>query len=253
MLEDIAVLTGGTVISEELGFKLNETTLDQLGRAKTVKVEKENTVIVDGAGEKIQLEERINQIKAQITSSTSDFESTSLRERLAKLTGGVAVIKVGAATQTEMKERKERIEDALASTRAAAEEGIIAGGGAAYIHATKELDKLLNTLEGDERTGAQLILKSLEAPLRQIVTNAGLEPSVIVNKIKESKEDIGFDATTEKFINMVDGGIIDPAKVTRSALQNANSVATMLLTTESAVANISEEESDFQTPPMGMM
>lgn len=253
MLEDIAVLTGGTVISEELGFKLNETTLDQLGRAKTVKVEKENTVIVDGAGEKIQLEERINQIKAQITSSTSDFESTSLRERLAKLTGGVAVIKVGAATQTEMKERKERIEDALASTRAAAEEGIIAGGGAAYIHATKELDKLLNTLEGDERTGAQLILKSLEAPLRQIVTNAGLEPSVIVNKIKESKEDIGFDATTEKFINMVDGGIIDPAKVTRSALQNANSVASMLLTTESAVANISEEKSDFQTPPMGMM
>lgn len=253
MLEDIAVLTGGTVISEELGFKLNETTLDQLGRAKTVKVEKENTVIVDGAGEKIQLEERINQIKAQITSSTSDFESTSLRERLAKLTGGVAVIKVGAATQTEMKERKERIEDALASTRAAAEEGIIAGGGAAYIHATKELDKLLNTLEGDERTGAQLILKSLEAPLRQIVKNAGLEPSVIVNKIKESKEDIGFDATTEKFINMVDGGIIDPAKVTRSALQNANSVASMLLTTESAVANISEEKSDFQTPPMGMM
>lgn len=253
MLEDIAVLTGGTVISEDFGLKLNEATIDQLGRAKTVKVEKENTIIVDGAGKKDTLNERINQIKAQIQATTSDFDATSLQERLAKLTGGVAVIKVGAATETEMKERKARIEDALASTRAAAEEGIIAGGGAAYIHASKEIEKLIETLEGDEKTGAQLILRALEAPLRQIVLNAGLEPSVIINKIKESKEEVGFDILTEKYINMVDGGIIDPAKVTRSALQNANSVASILLTTESAVADISKAEDDMEMPAMGMM
>ena len=241
MLEDIAILTGGQVISDELGLDLKEATLDQLGRAKSVKVQKETTVIVDGEGDKKAIEGRIAQIKTQIEETTSDFDREKLQERLAKLAGGVAVIRVGAATETEMKEAKLRMEDALAATRAAVEEGIIAGGGSAYIHAAKEVAKLADKLEGDEKTGANIILKALEAPLYTIAANAGLEGSVIVNKVRDSKVGIGFNALTEEYVDMVEDGILDPAKVTRSALQNATSVASTLLTTESVVANIKED------------
>ena len=242
MLEDIAILTGGQVISSELGLELKEATMEQLGRAKSVKVQKENTVIVDGEGDKDAIQARISQIKMQIEETTSDFDREKLQERLAKLAGGVAVIRVGAATETEMKEAKLRLEDALAATRAAVEEGIIAGGGSAYIHASKEVAKLADALEGDEKTGAQLVLKALEAPLYHIVANAGLEGSVIINKVMESEVGVGFDALKEEYVNMVEAGILDPAKVTRSALQNATSVASTLLTTESVVANIKEAE-----------
>ncbi len=241
MLKDIAVLTGGTVISEELGLELKDATLASLGRAKSVKVQKENTVIVDGQGAKADIEKRVAQIKAQLSETTSEFDKEKLQERLAKLSGGVAVIRVGAATETEMKEAKLRMEDALNATRAAVEEGIIAGGGSAYIHASKEVEKLVATLEGDERTGAKIILKALEAPLFRIVENAGLEGSVVVNKVRESSVGVGFDAYREEYVDMVKSGILDPAKVTRSALQNANSVASTLLTTESAVATIKED------------
>jgi chaperonin GroEL len=241
MLEDIAILTGGQVISEELGLDLKETTLEQCGRAKSVKVQKENTIIVDGEGDKAAIEARISQIKKQVEETTSDFDKEKLQERLAKLAGGVAVIRVGAATETEMKEAKLRMEDALNATRAAVEEGIIAGGGSAYIHAQKQVGELVDKLEGDEKTGAKIVLKALEAPLYKIVANAGLEGSVIVNKVKESEVGFGFDAYKEEYVNMVDAGILDPAKVTRSALQNACSVASTLLTTESVVANIKEE------------
>ena len=241
MLKDIAVLTGGTVISEELGLELKDATLASLGRAKSVKVQKENTVIVDGQGAKSDIEKRVAQIKAQLSETTSDFDKEKLQERLAKLSGGVAVIRVGAATETEMKEAKLRMEDALNATRAAVEEGIISGGGSAYIHASKEVEKLVATLEGDERTGAKIILKALEAPLFRIVENAGLEGSVVVNKVRESSVGVGFDAYREEYVDMVKSGILDPAKVTRSALQNANSVASTLLTTESAVATIKED------------
>ena len=241
MLKDIAVLTGGTVISEEIGLDLKDATLTDLGRAKSVKVQKENTVIVDGQGAKADIEKRVAQIKSQLAETTSDFDKEKLQERLAKLSGGVAVIRVGAATETEMKEAKLRMEDALNATRAAVEEGIIAGGGSAYIHASKEVSKLVATLEGDERTGAKIILKALEAPLYRIVENAGLEGSVVVNKVRESSVGVGFDAYREEYVDMVKSGILDPAKVTRSALQNANSVASTLLTTESAVASIKED------------
>lgn len=241
MLEDIAILTGGQVISDELGLDLKETTMDQLGRAKSVKVQKENTVIVDGLGDKEAIAARVAQIKKQIEETTSDFDREKLQERLAKLAGGVAVIRVGAATETEMKEAKLRMEDALAATRAAVEEGIIAGGGSAYIHASKEVAKLADTLEGDEKTGANVVLKALEAPLFHIVANAGLGGAVIINKVRESEPGQGFDAYTEQYVDMVKAGILDPAKVTRSALQNATSVASTLLTTESVVANIKEE------------
>ena len=241
MLKDIAILTGGEVISEELGLELKDTQISQLGRAKSVKVKKENTVIVDGMGDKKEIENRIAQIKATIEVTTSEFDKEKLQERLAKLAGGVAVIRVGAATETEMKEAKLRMEDALAATRAAVEEGIISGGGSAYIHATKEVSKILDTLEGDEKTGAKIILKALEAPLYHIAANAGLEGSVIINKVKESAVGTGFDAYKEEYVNMIEAGILDPAKVTRSALQNATSVASTLLTTESVVANIKEE------------
>ena len=245
MLEDIAILTGGQVISEELGLELKDTTLDMLGRAKSIKVQKENTVIVDGEGDKVAIEARISQIRAQIEETTSEFDKEKLQERLAKLAGGVAVIRVGAATETEMKESKLRMEDALNATRAAVEEGIIAGGGSAYIHASKEVAKLADTLEGDERTGAKVILKALEAPLYYIAANAGLEGAVIINKVKESEPGMGFDAAKENYVNMVEAGILDRVKVTRSALQNATSVASTLLTTESVVANIKED-----VPPM---
>ena len=241
MLQDIAILTGGQVISEELGFDLKETTMDQLGRAKSVKVQKENTVIVDGCGDKKAIEDRVAQIKKQIEETTSEFDKEKLQERLAKLAGGVAVIRVGAATETEMKEAKLRMEDALNATRAAVEEGIIAGGGSAYIHASKEVAKLTEELEGDEKTGAKIILKALEAPLHQIAANAGLEGAVIVNKVRESDPGVGFDAYAEEYVDMVSKGILDPAKVTRSALQNATSVASTLLTTESVVATIKED------------
>ena len=241
MLQDIATLTGGTVISEEVGLELKDTTLEMLGRAKSVKVQKENTVIVDGAGDKAAISARIAQIKKQIEETTSDFDREKLQERLAKLSGGVAVIRVGAATETEMKEAKLRMEDALNATRAAAEEGIICGGGSAYIHASKEVVKLAETLEGDEKTGAAIVLKALEAPLYYIAANAGLEGSVIINKVRESEIGIGFDALKGEYVDMVATGILDPAKVTRSALQNATSVASTLLTTESVVANIKED------------
>ncbi len=241
MLEDIAILTGGTVISSELGYELKDTTMDMLGRAKSVKVQKENTVIVDGEGDKAAIQSRIAQIKNQIEETTSDFDREKLQERLAKLAGGVAVIRVGAATETEMKEAKLRLEDALAATRAAVEEGIICGGGSAYIHASKEVAKLADTLEGDEKTGACIVLKALEAPLYHIAANAGLEGSVIINKVREAEAGVGFDALKEEYVDMVKAGILDPAKVTRSALQNATSVASTLLTTESVVANIKEE------------
>ena len=241
MLKDIAILTGGEVISEELGLELKDTQISQLGRAKSVKVKKENTVIVDGMGDKKEIENRIAQIKATIEVTTSEFDKEKRQERLAKLAGGVAVIRVGAATETEMKEAKLRMEDALNATRAAVEEGIVAGGGSAYIHASKEVAKLVDTLEGDEKTGASVILKALEAPLHQIAANAGLEGAVIINKVRESEVGVGFDAYNEKYVNMVEEGILDPAKVTRSALQNATSVASTFLTTESCVANIKEE------------
>jgi len=241
MLKDIAILTGATVISEEVGLELKETTLDSLGRAKSVKVSKENTIIVDGLGEKQDIDNRVAQIKAQLAESTSDFDKEKFQERLAKLSGGVAVIRVGAATETEMKEAKLRMEDALNATRAAVEEGIISGGGSAYIHASKDVEKLIDTLEGDEKTGAKILLKALEAPLFCIAENAGLEGSVIVSKVKEAKEGVGFDAFKEEYVDMIKSGILDPAKVTRSALQNATSVASTLLTTESVVANIKEE------------
>ena len=252
MLEDIAILTGGQVISSELGLELKEVTMDQLGRAKSVKVQKENTVIVDGEGEKEAIAARINQIKGQIEETTSDFDREKLQERLAKLAGGVAVIRVGAATETEMKEAKLRLEDALAATRAAVEEGIICGGGSAYIHASKEVAKLADTLEGDEKTGAQIVLKALEAPLFHIAANAGLEGSVIINKVRESEVGVGFDALKEEYVDMVNAGILDPAKVTRSALQNATSVASTLLTTESVVANIKEEAPAMPAGGAGM-
>ncbi len=241
MLQDIAILTGGTVISSDLGYELKDTTLDMLGHAKSVKVQKENTVIVDGEGDKSEIQARIGQIKKQIEETTSDFDREKLQERLAKLAGGVAVIRVGAATETEMKEAKMRMEDALAATRAAVEEGIICGGGSAYIHAAKEVTKLAETLEGDEKTGAGIVLKALESPLYHIAANAGLEGSVIINKVRESEPGVGFDVLKEEYVDMVSAGILDPAKVTRSALQNATSVASTLLTTESVVANIKEE------------
>ncbi len=252
MLEDIAILTGGQVISSELGLELKDATMEQLGRAKSVKIQKENTVIVDGEGDKAAIEARIGQIRKQIEETTSDFDKEKLQERLAKLAGGVAVIRVGAATETEMKEAKLRLEDALAATRAAAEEGIIAGGGSAYIHASKEVSKLADSLEGDEKTGAQIVLKALEAPLYHIVANAGLEGSVIISKVRESEAGIGFDALKEEYVNMVDAGILDPAKVSRSALQNATSVASTLLTTESVVANIKEAEPAMPAGGPGM-
>ena len=252
MLEDIAILTGGTVISSELGYELKDTTMDMLGRAKSVKVQKENTVIVDGEGDKKALQSRIAQIKKQIEETTSDFDREKLQERLAKLSGGVAVIRVGAATETEMKEAKLRLEDALAATRAAVEEGIICGGGSAYIHASKEVAKLAATLEGDEKTGAGIVLKALEAPLYHIAANAGLEGSVIINKVRESEVGVGFDALKEEYVDMVSAGILDPAKVTRSALQNATSVASTLLTTESVVANIKEETPAMPAGGAGM-
>lgn len=241
MLKDIAILTGGTVISEELGLDLKETTMAQLGRAKSVKVQKENTIIVDGYGDKAEISARVSQIRAQIEETTSEFDKEKLQERLAKLAGGVAVIRVGAATETEMKEAKLRMEDALSAARAAVEEGIIAGGGSAYVHATKEVEAVVANLDGDEKTGAKIILKALEAPLYHIVANAGLEGSVIINKVKEAKIGTGFDAYKEEYVDMIKAGILDPAKVTRSALQNATSVASTLLTTESVVANIKEE------------
>jgi len=241
MLKDIAILTGGTVISEELGLELKDTTMEQLGRAKSVKVQKENTIIVDGCGEKSEIEARVAQIRHQIEETTSDFDKEKLQERLAKLAGGVAVIRVGAATETEMKESKLRLEDALAATKAAVEEGIIAGGGSAYIHAAKKVAEVAAELEGDEKTGANIILKALESPLSCIAANAGLEGSVIVNKVREMEPGIGFDVLTEEYTDMVKAGILDPAKVTRSALQNATSVASTFLTTESAVANIKED------------
>ena len=241
MLEDIAILTGGTVISEEVGLELKDTTLAQCGRAKSVKVQKENTVIVDGEGDKAAIEARVSQIRAQIEETTSDFVREKLQERLAKLAGGVAVVRVGAATETEMQEAKLRMEDALAATKAAVEEGIISGGGSAYIHASKKVAAMAANLEGDEKTGANIILKALEAPLTTIAYNAGLEGAVIINKVRESDEGVGFNALTEEYVDMVKAGIVDPAKVTRSALQNATSVASTLLTTESVVSTIKED------------
>ena len=256
MLKDIAILTGGQVISEELGLELKDTTMDMLGRAKSVKVQKENTVIVDGEGAKEDIEARVAQIRAQLEETTSDFDKEKLQERLAKLAGGVAVIRVGAATETEMKEAKLRMEDALNATRAAVEEGIIAGGGSAYIHESKEVAKLAETLEGDEKTGAKVVLKALEAPLFHISANAGLEGAVIIINVREAEPGNGFDAYNEEYVDMVKAGILDPAKVTRSALQNATSVASTLLTTESVVANIKEDAPAMPAggaPGMGMM
>ncbi|SCY43089.1 chaperonin GroEL [Lachnospiraceae bacterium XBB2008] len=252
MLEDIAILTGGQVISSELGLELKDATLEMMGHAKSVKVAKENTIIVDGEGDKTAIEARIGQIKKQIEETTSDFDKEKLQERLAKLSGGVGVIRVGAATETEMKEKKLRIEDALAATKAAVEEGIIFGGGSAYIHAAKKVADVANGLEGDEKTGANIILKALEAPLFTIAANAGQEGSVIVNKVRESAEGIGYDALKDDYVNMVEAGILDPAKVTRSALQNATSVASTLLTTESVVATIKEPEPPMPAGSAGM-
>ena len=254
MLQDIAILTGGTVISDALGLDLKETTMDMLGRAKTVKVDKENTIIVDGAGDKNLITSRVNQLKEQIEATTSEFDKEKLQERLAKLAGGVAVIKVGAATEMELKEKKLRMEDALAATRAAVEEGIISGGGSAYIHCIPEVSKVVESLTGDEKTGANIILKALEAPLRQIVNNAGLEGSVIVSQVKGKETNYGFNALTGEFVNMIDAGILDPAKVTKSALLNANSVASTVLTTEAVVGDITKEEPMMPgANPMGMM
>jgi chaperonin GroEL len=248
MLQDIAVLTGGTVISDELGYELKNATLDLLGRAKSIKVQKENTVIVDGCGDKEAIAARIGQIKGQIEETTSDFDREKLQERLAKLSGGVAVIRVGAATETEMKEAKLRMEDALSAARAAVEEGVIAGGGSAYVHAINQIEEVVQGLEGDEKTGGKIILKALESPLYHIVANAGLEGSVIINKVRESKVGTGFDAYKEEYVDMVEAGILDPTKVTRSALQNATSVASTLLTTESVVANIKEKAPAMPAP-----
>ena len=252
MLKDIAILTGGEVISEELGLDLKDASIDQCGRAKSVKVSKEKTTIVEGLGKKKEIQDRIAQIKAQIETTTSDFDKEKLQERLAKLSGGVAVIRVGAATETEMKEAKLRMEDALNATRAAVEEGVIAGGGSAYIHAQKAVDKVVNQLEGDEKTGAKIVSKALEAPLFTIAYNAGLEGAVIVNKVKEGKENFGFDAYNEEYVNMMEVGILDPAKVARTALQNAASVAASLLTTESVVAEIKEPTPPIPQMPGGM-
>ena len=252
MLKDIAILTGGQVISEELGLELKDTTMDMLGRAKSVKVQKENTVIVDGEGAKEDIDARVAQIKAQLEETTSEFDKEKLQERLAKLAGGVAVIRVGAATETEMKEAKLRMEDALNATRAAVEEGVVSGGGSAYIHASKKVAELVKTLSGDEKIGAQIILKALEAPLFHIAYNAGLEGAVIINKVRESEVGTGFDAYKEEYVNMIDAGILDPAKVTRSALQNATSVASTLLTTESVVANIKEDTPAMPAGGAGM-
>ena len=253
MLQDIAILTGGTVITEELGLELKDTTMDQLGRAKSVKVQKENTIIVDGAGDAGEIKARIAQIKAQIAETTSDFDKEKLQERLAKLSGGVAVIRVGAATEAEMKEKKLRMEDALNATRAAVEEGIIAGGGSTYIHAAAEAAKKVAKLEGDEKTGAQIVLKALEAPLYTIAENAGVEGSVVVNKVRESKAGMGYNALDDKYVNMVSAGILDPTKVARSALQNATSVASTFLTTEAAVATIKEPAPAAPAMPQGGM
>ncbi|MCR4956455.1 MAG: chaperonin GroEL [Lachnospiraceae bacterium] len=255
MLQDIAVLTGGTVITDDLGYELKETTIDMLGRAKSVKVQKESTVIVDGEGTKADIEARVSQIRAQLAETTSEFDKEKLQERLAKLAGGVAVIRVGAATETEMKESKLRMEDALNATRAAVEEGIISGGGSAYVHAAKEVEKLIATLDGDERTGARVVLKALEAPLFYIANNAGLEGAVIINKVKESEPGVGFDALHEEYVDMVKAGILDPVKVTRTALQNATSVSSTVLTTESVVADIKEDAPAMPVgnPGMGMM
>ena len=252
MLKDIAILTGGQVISEELGLELKDTTMDMLGRAKSVKVQKENTVIVDGEGAKEDIEARVGQIRAQLEETTSDFDKEKLQERLAKLAGGVAVIRVGAATETEMKEAKLRMEDALNATRAAVEEGVISGGGSAYIHASKKVAELAATLSGDEKTGAEIILKALEAPLYHIAHNAGLEGAVIINKVRESEVGTGYDALNDEYVNMIDAGILDPAKVTRSALQNATSVASTLLTTESVVADIKEDTPAMPAGAAGM-
>ena len=252
MLKDIAILTGGQVISDELGLSLAETKIEDLGRAKSVKVTKENTIIVDGLGASEEIEGRVGQIKAQLEETTSDFDKEKLQERLAKLAGGVAVIRVGAATEPEMQENKLRMEDALNATRAAVEEGIIAGGGSAYIHASKKVAELVATLEGDEKTGANVILKALEAPLFHISANAGLEGSVIINKVRESEPGVGFDALNEKYVDMVGAGILDPVKVTRSALQNATSVASTLLTTESVVATIKEDTPAMPAGAPGM-
>ena len=252
MLKDIAILTGGQVISEELGLELKDTTMDMLGRAKSVKVQKENTVIVDGEGAKEDIDARVAQIKAQLEETTSEFDKEKLQERLAKLAGGVAVIRVGAATETEMKEAKLRMEDALNATRAAVEEGVVSGGGSAYIHASKKVAELVKTLSGDEKIGAQIILKALEAPLFHIAYNAGLEGAVIINKVRESEVGTGFDAYKEEYVNMIDAGILDPAKVTRSAVQNATSVASTLLTTESVVANIKEDAPAMPAGGAGM-
>ena len=255
MLQDIAILTGGTVISEEVGLELKDTTIDMLGRAASVKVTKENTVIVDGAGDKQLLADRVRVIRNQIEETTSEFDREKLQERVAKLAGGVAVVKVGAATETEMKEKKLRIEDALAATRAAVEEGIVGGGGSTYIHIAKKVAKLLDEKVGDEKTGVKIILEALKAPLHQIVANAGLEPAVVINKVTELEAGMGFNALTEEYVNMVDGGIIDPTKVTRSALQNATSVASTFLTTECIVADIKTDEPAMPAgaPGMGMM
>ncbi|MBR3667685.1 MAG: chaperonin GroEL [Ruminococcus sp.] len=254
MLKDIAVLTGGEVISSELGLELSETTIDQLGQAKQVVIQKENTIIVDGAGDKKAIQSRVKQIRAAIETTTSDFDREKLQERLAKLAGGVAVIKVGAATEIEMKEKKLRIEDALAATKAAVEEGIVAGGGTAFVNAMPAVNKLIPTLEGDEKTGAKIILKALEAPVRQIAENAGLEGSVIVDKIVRSRKvGYGFDAYNEVYTDMIPAGIVDPTKVTRSALQNAASVASMVLTTESLVADIKEDAPAAPAMPAGGM
>ena len=252
MLKDIAILTGGQVISEELGLELKDTTMDMLGRAKSVKVQKENTVIVDGEGAKEDIEARVAQIRAQLEETTSDFDKEKLQERLAKLAGGVAVIRVGAATETEMKEAKLRMEDALNATRAAVEEGVISGGGSAYIHASKKVAELAATLSGDEKTGAEIILKALEAPLYHIAHNAGLEGAVIINKVRGSEVGTGYDALNDEYVNMIDAGILDPAKVTRSALQNATSVASTLLTTESVVADIKEDTPAMPAGAAGM-
>lgn len=253
MLEDIAILTSATVVSDELGLDIKETTLEMLGRAKTVKVDKENTIIVGGVGDKNAIKSRINQLREQIEDTTSEFDKEKLQERLAKLAGGVAVIKVGAPTEVELKEKKLRMEDALAATRAAVEDGIVSGGGSAYIHCTAEVLKIVEALSGDEKTGASIILKSLQAPLYQIVTNAGLEGSVIVNKVMEQKENFGFDALTGEFVNMIDAGILDPSKVTKSALLNATSVASTILTTEAVVADVTKDEPMMPANPMGMM
>ena len=252
MLQDIAILTGGKVISEELGYELKDATLDDLGRAKSAKITKENTVIVDGMGAKEDIAGRVNVIKAQLEETTSEFDKEKLQERLAKLAGGVAVIRVGAATETEMKEAKLRMEDALNATRAAVEEGIISGGGSAYIHAAKKVAEFVKDLEGDEKTGAKVVLKAMEAPLFHIAANAGLEGSVIINKVKESEVGVGFDAYNETYVNMIEAGIIDPVKVTRSALQNATSVASTMLTTESVVADIKEDAPAMPAGGAGM-